>query len=90
MPDTNEVWVVIRNCVWIQEAQVVKSLLEANGFEVLIPDEYFLGAQPHYGIAVGGARVMVQSTDLDQASAILAAMELSQADTEGPDGNEVG
>ena len=89
MPDTNEEWVVIRNFVWIQEAQVVKSLLEASGFQVLIPDEFFLGAQPHYGIAAGGARVMVRSTDWDQASAILAAMEVSVADKEGADDDEV-
>ena len=81
---------VVRNCVWIQEAQVVKSLLEAGGVEALIPDEYFLGANPHYGIAIGGARVMVRSTDLEQACAILEATEVPEAGPEGPDGDDVG
>jgi len=51
----NEEWIVVRNCIWIQEAQVVKSLLGSGGVEAIIPDEYFLGANPHYGIAIGGA-----------------------------------
>jgi hypothetical protein len=37
--------------VFGNKAQVVKSILEASGIEVFIPDEHFLGVQPHYGIA---------------------------------------
>jgi hypothetical protein len=81
-----EEWTVIRSCVWLQEADVIRSFLEASGIEVLIPDEHFLGAQPHSAIAIGGVRVMVRGSDLDQARAILNAMETPEADSgEDPD-----
>jgi hypothetical protein len=65
MDSTNEeAWVVLRSCVWIQEALVLRSLLEAGNVEVMLPEEHFLGANPHYGIAVGGARVMVRASQL--------------------------
>src|SRR5262245_42036356 len=89
-PKMDEEWIVLRSCVWIQEAQVVKSLLEAGGIDAFIPDEYFLGANPHYGIALGGARVMVRSTDLEQASAILDAMEVPESGSEGSDAEQLG
>jgi len=79
IPNTNEEWVLVRNCVWIQETQVVKSVLQAGGVEGLIPDEHFLGANPHYGIAIGGARVMVRSSDVERARVMLDPMEGSEA-----------
>ena len=84
----NEEWIVIRNCVWIQEADVLRSVLEASGVEVLIPDEHFLGSQPHYGLAIGGVRVMVRSSDLDQAHSILNAAEVPHVVVENSDRDE--
>jgi hypothetical protein len=78
-------WVVVRNCIWIQEAHVVKSVLEAGGVETLLPDEYFLGANPHYGIAIGGARVTVRSSALEQAREILDATKAPEGRTEYSD-----
>ena len=84
----NDDWVVVHNCVWIQEAQVVKSILEAANIDVLIPDENLLGAVPHYGIALGGARVLVRSRDLEEARQILEAMKTEDAGVEDSDEDE--
>jgi hypothetical protein len=62
---------------------VIRSLLEGEGIEALIPDEYFLGTYgPHSGIAIGGVRVMVRSNDLERARTILAATEPIEKDSE--------
>jgi Putative prokaryotic signal transducing protein len=88
MPDKKEEWVVIRNCFWLQEADVLRSVLEGNGVEVLIPDENLLSAVPYYGTVLGGVRVMVQSKDLRRAREILKAMEIPDADLEDSDKDE--
>ena len=64
----DEQWVEVRNCNWLHQAYFVKSILEGDGIEVLIPDEHLLGVQPLYANAVGGARVLVRSADLERAS----------------------
>jgi hypothetical protein len=64
----DEQWVEVRNCNWLHEAHFLKSVLEADGIEVLIPDEHLLGVQPLYANAVGGARVLVRSADLQRAA----------------------
>ena len=48
----DEQWVEVRNCNWLHEAHFLKSVLEADGIEVLIPDEHLLGVQPLYANAV--------------------------------------
>jgi hypothetical protein len=81
-------WTVVRNCNWLHEAQIVKSVLEADGLEVLIPDEHILGVQPLYANALGGVRVMVRFENLDHARRILDAMDAA-AGSEGR-GDDVG
>ena len=66
-------WVEVRNCVWLQEAQVIRSVLDAAGIEAMIPDEYTLGAQPFYGLALGGVRVLVRAGDWSRAVEFLDA-----------------
>jgi len=44
-------------------AVVLRSVLESGGIDALIPDEHFVGANSQYGLAVGGVRVMVRSSD---------------------------
>jgi hypothetical protein len=60
-------WVEVRNCNWLHEAQLIKSVLESAGIEAMIPDEHTLGVQPLYGAAFGGVRVMVRAGDLSRA-----------------------
>lgn len=68
-------WVILRRCFRLSEAQIVKSILEADGLEVLLPDEHLLGIEPGAETALGGARVMVRAADLDHARGILLAMD---------------
>jgi hypothetical protein len=66
-------WVEVRNCIWLQEAQLIRSLLDAAGIEAMIPDEYTLGVHPFYGLALGGVRVLVRAGDLSLAVEFLDA-----------------
>ena len=80
----DEQWVEVRNCNWLHQAYFVKSVLEGDGIEVLIPDEHLLGVQPLYANAVGGARVLVRSADLERAAEILDSVEELASDEETP------
>lgn len=80
-------WVIVRRCFRLPEAQIVRSILEAEGIAVLLPDEHLLGLEPGAETAFGGARVMVHAADLDHAQGILRAMdegENSNASSDAP------
>jgi len=72
---TTSGWVVVRRCFRLAEAQVVRSILEAEGVEVLLPDEHTLGIESGAETALGGARVIVRAAELDRAREILLAMD---------------
>jgi len=78
--DTEPEWAVVRRCFRLSEAQIVKSILEAEGIDVFLPDEHLLGIEPGAETALGGARVMVRGVDLNRAREILSAM----GETENP------
>ena len=83
-------WVEVCSCTWLHEAYFVKSVLESEGIETLIPDEHLLGVQPLYANAVGGARVLVRSDDLQHAHEILASVrELPNDPTDPGNGDAV-
>ena len=63
--------IVIRTCASLQEAELIKSVLEAEDIHTEIPDEYAAGVQPFYGTTLGGIRVVVQATDLTRAEDVL-------------------
>jgi hypothetical protein len=65
--------VTIRNCNSLQEAQLVKSVLAADGIDADIPDEHMLGVQP-VALAIGGGRVLVRAEDVERANATLNAV----------------
>ena len=77
-------WVVVATSTWLHEALFLKSVLESEGIEVMIPDEYTLGVQPLYSNLLGGARVMVPSDDKTRAEALLRSVEEAQP-APGPD-----
>jgi ribosomal-protein-alanine N-acetyltransferase len=83
----DENWVEVRNCNWLHQAYFVKSVLEGDGIEVLIPDEHLLGVQPLYANAVGGARVLVRAADLERAAEILRSVEEPSSEEE-PSGED--
>ena len=66
--------VTVRTCNYLHEAELIKSVLEAEGIEAQIPDAYMAGVQTALGAAIGGIRVVVSSLDLDRAEMALAAM----------------
>lgn len=59
--------IVIRNCNWLHEAHLIKSVLEGEGIEARIPDEHAHGVQP----GIGAVRVLVRSSELERAAAVL-------------------
>ena len=66
-------WVQICNVGWVHEANFVKSVLESEGIQVLIPDEHTLGLQPLYANALGGVRVLVPKGQFGRATELLAS-----------------
>jgi len=69
--------VTIRNCNWLHQAELFKSVLEAEGIDAEIPDAYMAGVQPALGGAIGGIRLVVRSSDLERAEQTLAAILLA-------------
>ena len=65
--------VTVRNCNYLHEAELVKSVLDAEGIDAEIPDAFMAGVQPMLGAAIGGVRVLVRATDLERAEQTLAA-----------------
>jgi hypothetical protein len=65
-------WVEVSSCNWLHEALFLKSVLEAADLEVLIPDEHTLSLQPGLGVALGGVRLLVRSTDVPKARDVIA------------------
>jgi hypothetical protein len=81
----NTQWVEVRSCMWLHEAELFKSVLEAAGIEAMIPNEYSAGVQPFYATAIGGLKVLVQSEDADRAREVLDCSADVQGETDGGD-----
>lgn len=73
-------WVEVRSCHWLHEAQLLKSVLESAAIDALIPDEHTLGIQPLYGPALGGVRILVRADDLQRARELLDTAPTSPDD----------
>jgi hypothetical protein len=69
----DEQLVNVRICNYLHEAEFIKSVLESDGIDVDIPDQYMAGVQPALGAAIGGIRVQVRSSDRARAEESLAA-----------------
>jgi hypothetical protein len=54
-----------------QEALLLRSVLEADGIEVFLPDEFVMQNTPHLLFANDGVRVQVKPEDEARARAIL-------------------
>jgi hypothetical protein len=55
--------VTIRTCRDLQEAQIIRSMLEAGGIRAFIPDEAAAGLYPPTVLDTDGVRVQVSSDD---------------------------
>ncbi len=71
MTESENTWVEVRSCTWPHEAHFLRSVLEAAGIEVFLPDEYTLGVDPGLVPALHGVRVLVHSADLQRAREII-------------------
>lgn len=56
-----------------QEALLLRSVLEADGIEVFLPDEFVMQNTPHLLFANDGVRVQVKPEDEARAREILAS-----------------
>jgi putative signal transducing protein len=63
--------VTVRTCRTLQEAQLVRSMLEAGGVEAFIPDENVAGLLVPDALDTDGVRVQVAAEDADVARELL-------------------
>ncbi len=57
------------------EAQMIRSLLEAEGFQVEVKNELAALSMDGYSMAVGGVEVQVPEEEAVEAKALLAAQD---------------
>lgn len=57
------------------DAQLVRSRLEAAGFQAIVADELAALSMDGYAMAIGGIRVQVPSEEAGEARAFLAAAD---------------
>jgi len=63
--------VTICRCASVQEAEVVKSALEADGITAFIPDESMATIGPAASTMLEGIRVQVAAEDAERARQVL-------------------
>lgn len=68
-------WVLARNCGWLHEADVIVAVLHAHGIDAFIPDAVMASMRPEFISFTSGVRVLVRSSQLELARAVLAAEE---------------
>jgi hypothetical protein len=62
---------IVRTCNDLQEASILRSVLEGSGIEALIADENFASLYPGVMITTGGVRLLVRTAELERASDVL-------------------
>jgi exoribonuclease II len=64
--------VTVAKCFDINEAEMLKMRLEANGITVFIPDETMAGVNPPIFLSPSGVRIQVAEEDVAAAQKVLA------------------
>ena len=77
---TESTWAVVATVGWLQEALVIRSLLESAGLDVQIPEEHMAAIHPL--TTALHVRVMVRAPDLATAQQLLDASSLEPAPPE--------
>jgi hypothetical protein len=67
-------FVTVHNGIYLHEAEFIKSVLEADGIEAVIPDAFTVGVDPALSVPLGGIRVQVLKQDAERARATLRAV----------------
>lgn len=70
-----EEWVVVRNCGWLHEADVLVAVLDAEGIDAFIPDGHMAAIRPELIGWFSGIRVMVPASQLALAHEALSVEE---------------
>lgn len=78
-----ENWVVVRNCGWLHEADVIVAVLDAEGIDAFIPDANMACIRPELIGFMGGIRVLVRASDLALARERLAMEEEEEDELPG-------
>jgi hypothetical protein len=66
-------WVVLRNCAFMHEAELIVAVLDAEGIDAFLPDAQ-MASTALTGL-MGGVRVLVRASDLDEANEALSAAD---------------
>lgn len=64
-------WIEIIAFTYPHEANLVKGLLEASGIEVIIKDELTVQVNNFYSNAIGGVKLFVEKSKVEEAMSIL-------------------
>jgi hypothetical protein len=76
--------ITVAHCSSIDEALVLKSVLEGNGIPAYVPDELTAQTAPPYMFAGSGVRVQVEDEVAETALALIASAGHDGGDTEPP------
>lgn len=66
-------WVVVRNCGYMHEAELIVAVLEAEDIHAFIPDAQMAGGIGLTGL-IQGVRVLVRASELELANEALSTM----------------
>jgi hypothetical protein len=81
MPDQDpDALVLLRHCNDIHEAYLLRSVLEGDGIDAFIPDEFMSPLHPATVLAAGGVRLMVRAEDFARAQEILDSGDEGEGD----------
>jgi hypothetical protein len=63
----------------VRQAEMARSILEANGIDSFLDQPFTGSIAPHYMLGSGGIRLFVSTDDQERALEILAAFEAESA-----------
>ena len=78
-----EGWVVLRNCGYMHEAELIVAVLDAEGIDAFIPDAQMAGTLALTG-PMGGVRVLVRESDFELADEVLTAEAAHEVPDDSP------
>ncbi len=76
--------ITVAHCSSIDEALMLKSVLEGNGITAYVPDELTAQTAPPYMFAGSGVRVQVEDEEAETALALIASAGHDAGSAEPP------
>lgn len=78
-------WVELERATNIAEAEVIRSFLQSNDIETLIPDEHTARNMHYLTPMLGFVRIQVQEYNLEKAQELLMKMRITLAEEHQPE-----